>query len=696
MTGKRFLLLALIGIGIAGYWFSTRPGRQSSQVNVLLVTFDTTRADRIGCYGYERAATPALDRLARQGVMFERAYATAPLTLPSHATMHTGLLPPEHGLRINGKNELDEQIPTLAEILSKRGYRTAAFVAAFVLDSKFGLDRGFELYEDDLSHAPDADHPLHRARSGEQVVDLTLEWLDEHNREPFFCWVHLYDPHYPYLDHQDRFGDRFADQPYDAEISYADQQLERLSKWLKDEGLEQSTLVIAVGDHGEGLNEHGERTHSNMLYNSTMHVPLIIALPGRFAADRREPAVTSLVDLFPTILDCVSTTVESPASAEAPAAGRSLLPALLGKPLGHAVCYGETEEPYEENGWSPLRSLITDKWKYIRTTKAELYNLEDDPRELVNLASTEQDRIQELEAMLKSLEGKLNVRTAPHVNLSADERRILESLGYVGGETHPENLTSPQVLPDIKEMIGYFDRLSDAQELIHRRDYERAVGILRDIVRDVPNYARAQGLLGVCFAELGDYAAAEKQYRLVLESGRDIESAMLNLGMLARTQKKTDDAIKHFENLLKIHPQSADAHFYLAGIFEDRGRKTKDVEQLKQAETHYATTIRFRPDHLESLVKLTWLLSTYDDEKIRNGARAVQYATAACQLTDSEFPPALDALAAAYAEVGRFDDAVQTMEKCLSIPEISAEPQYVQTLTAHLKAYRAGEPWREK
>src|SRR6266446_6420022 len=212
---RKFVVCAAAAVlGVLAFWLWPRP-----KINLLLITLDTTRADRVGCYGYRRAKTPVLDGLAATGVLCERAYTVAPLTLPAHASLLTGLYPAEHGVRSNGRGRLDDSIPTLAEVLKRQGYDTAAFVASFVLDRKFGLDRGFRKYDDDIAEGESAADPHHREREGGTVVDAALAWLQEKRSRPFFCWVHLYDPHSPYLDHADLFGDEFTDRPYDAEIA---------------------------------------------------------------------------------------------------------------------------------------------------------------------------------------------------------------------------------------------------------------------------------------------------------------------------------------------------------------------------------------------------------------------------------------------------------------------------------------------
>lgn len=346
------------------------------------MTLDTTRADHIGCYGYPLALTPGLDSLASNGVTFERAYTPVPLTLPSHTSMLTGLYPPEHGLHINGMGRLDSSIPVLAEVLKEHKYDTGAFLSAFVLNSKFGLNRGFQTYDDDLSATEQADNFVHRRRNGRSVMDAALGWLRQRGSRPFFCWIHLFDAHAPYDARKSRFSDRFASQPYDAGIAAEDAQLQRLVEFLKSSRLSDRTLIVVVGDHGEGLNEHSEQEHGFLLYQATVHVPLVIAGPQFVKTGHRVQTSVSLVDLMPTVLDCLSIKQNISMS------GRSLKPALTGETLRSIPCYCESDAPFEHH-WAPLRGVITDRYKYIQTTRDELYDLVDDPGETNNLAQAD-------------------------------------------------------------------------------------------------------------------------------------------------------------------------------------------------------------------------------------------------------------------------------------------------------------------
>ncbi|MCP3916698.1 MAG: sulfatase, partial [bacterium] len=274
--------------------------------NLLLVTIDTVRTDRLGAYGYESANTPVLDALAERGVLFEEAYSPAPMTLPVHTSLMTGVLPPEHGARVNGMHKLAEGVPTLAQHLSSEGYRTGAFVAAFVLDSRFGLDRGFDVYDDDLTEAYEQEvtEGLSSYRPGSVVVDTALDWLGEsESDQPFFAWVHLYDAHFPWHPHGEGVQDESAETgSYDGEVAYVDEQVGRLVEYLRAQGLEEDTVIVALADHGEGLGDHHEIEHAYLLNEEVLHVPWIVSGPG-VSAGHRVPSLVALEDFQPTALE---------------------------------------------------------------------------------------------------------------------------------------------------------------------------------------------------------------------------------------------------------------------------------------------------------------------------------------------------------------------------------------------------------
>ncbi len=298
--------------------------------------------------------------------------------------MLTGLYPPEHDLRVNGEGRLSPEIPFLPEILKQHGYGTGAFIAAApVLGAQFGLDRGFDTYDDAAARLSTKTRPYGgERRDGEEVVNLALDWLGQQTEQSFFCWIHLYDAHGPYDPFTEIYQQRFEQNPYDAGVAWEVRQFDRVNAFLKDRKLDSNTLVIVAGDHGEGLDDHGEHEHGMLVYNSTLHVPLVFVGLPECQPQTRVANTVSLVDLMPTVLDLLK--IPSPDHIS----GRSLLPALKGQAIESRDCYAETEMPYFLNHWSPLKTMISDHWKYIETTRPELYNLEQDPGELTNLEST--------------------------------------------------------------------------------------------------------------------------------------------------------------------------------------------------------------------------------------------------------------------------------------------------------------------
>jgi choline-sulfatase len=338
-------------------------GAPPAPLNILLVTLDTTRADRIGAYGYAAARTSHFDRLAAEGVRFERAIAQAPITLPSHASLFTARFPFTHGVRNNGNFYLSDQFPTLTTALHDRGYRTGAFVSSFILDRRYGLARGFDEYDDRLESARKQVVNFEVERRGDQTALKADAWLERYAKEnslvtgtaaatvhPFFLWLHLYDPHEPYRPPQP-FRSLFADRPYDGEIAFTDTIVASVMDRLDKLGLLSSTLIAIVGDHGESLGDHGEETHSMFVYEPALHVPLILWRPGRLPAGKVVEPLVRALDLAPTLLDLIG------APPLPGAEGRSLLPLVNGKAMPSAPAYAETYLPLFYMNWSPLRAL---------------------------------------------------------------------------------------------------------------------------------------------------------------------------------------------------------------------------------------------------------------------------------------------------------------------------------------------------
>lgn len=495
-----------VGLGFAGYQLV--PGRVAQSwpaamevapgtgagFNVVLVTLDTMRSDRVGCYGYRGVQTPVMDTLAADGVRFADAVSVVPMTLPAHASIMTGDYPPAHGARDNGTYRLAPEHKTLAERLKAAEYTTAAFIGAFVLDRRFGLDQGFDFYDDQM---PPQQQHVNPQRPGDAVTDAAIRWLDEYHRatpeQPFFAWIHLFDPHLPYSP-PEPFRSQYAGNPYDGEVAFTDRQVGRFLDKLRQLNLLDKTLVVAVGDHGEGLGDHGESTHSLLIYGSTMRVPLILYCPALIPAGRVvDDRVVAIVDVAPTILDLLGL-------PSGDCDGVSLLTAE--RDSDRAV-YMETLAPKLNHGWSPLYGLRRHYDKYIEAPTPEYYDLPSDPGELRNLWSerrAERDALaHRLAATLTSLAGAEDAAESS-VALDSEAIRKLESLGYIASGSGPESDT----LPDPKEMIARSDELLQrANALVAARRPAEAIRLIKGLLSTTPADASLWSLLSVAQTQAG-------------------------------------------------------------------------------------------------------------------------------------------------------------------------------------------------
>jgi arylsulfatase A-like enzyme len=418
---------ALIG-GLAG---CTRTSAGAPPANVLIVTLDTTRPDRLSAYGFQSASMPAIDRLAREGILFQRATTVAPLTLPAHSSLLTGLYPQHHGVRDNADSPLEPAHRTLAEILRGRGFRTAAFVAASVLASDRGLSRGFDVYRDTTTSS-DAGAPPRVRRPGNEVIDEALTWLNGHEDSPFFVWVHLYDAHAPYRT-PEPYRTQYAADPYEGSLAFVDAQVDRVMQWLDSHQELSRTLIVVAGDHGESLGDHEELEHGIFLYESVVHVPLIMRVPG--VAPRRFVAITSLVDVMPTVLGVLR--LPGP-----PVDGLDLTPALrgAGEPADRVV-YSESRYP-ERFGWSALRAARDGRFKLIDAPRPELYDLETDPFEERNLYTTRSATATALARRLEAFDALERLPVSDPINrVPADVRARLGALGYISADARSAGST---------------------------------------------------------------------------------------------------------------------------------------------------------------------------------------------------------------------------------------------------------------
>ncbi|MGE0639618.1 MAG: tetratricopeptide repeat protein [Thermoanaerobaculia bacterium] len=504
--------------------------------SILLITTDTTRPDRLEPYGATNVATPSLERLAESGIVFENAYSVAPITLVAHTSINTGLYPYQHGVRNNGLQHVPPSVTTLAERLSARGFRTAAFVSAAVLDKRYGLDQGFEVYDDDLSTGRDRSPRQVADRPAEATVAAATEWLGTLKPgEPFFLWVHFYDPHAAYSP-PPPFRDDYRERLYDGEIAYMDSQIGMLLKHPALRNDDVATLV--VGDHGESLGEHGESTHAILLYDSTVHVPMILRIPGGPRGLRITENVGQ-VDIVPTLLSLI----DVPGGEEL--AGRDLLPLLEGRGGDEArTYYSETYLPYYTYGWAKLKAVHSGRQKYIEAPTEELFDLHRDPRELTNIATQQPGSLHDLQRDLKGMLSSVEDPEAEtDLSLDREAAEQLRSLGYLAVGSAPRQVANR---PNPKDLIDLHVSLERARVLAQDRLFEQAEAELQKVLRrDPENLAAMIDLIGVY-------------------QGMD----------------RLDDALRIAERGLSLDPNYARLHLLLSNIELRRGYPEKALELL--------------------------------------------------------------------------------------------------------------------
>lgn len=651
LVGALFGLCVLFGCG------SDSNAQLPSGTNLLLITLDTTRADRLGCYGYPSARTPVLDGLAKEGVRFENCISVAPITLPSHSSILSGQLPFRHGARNNGTHRLPEDVPTLATLLSEQGYATGAVVSAFVLDSRFGLGQGFDVYDDDLSQALKAPEFMFRETTADDGVRRAQQFLEgvEQDR-PWFLWLHLFDPHADY-EAPEPFASENGD-PYDAEIAFSDHMLGTLLDHLREKGQLADTLVAFTADHGESLNEHGERSHGLFIYDATTRVPWILSHPG-LTRGTVVPGVVSGVDLAPTVLELLGL---PPQAMD----GRSHGAVCMGgEPLDTGLgAYSEGLSSYFDHGWSDLRSVRSDRWRLIRAPRPELYDLSGDPNEVKDRSGEESVR---LKGMLNDLEellagGERDVRRVDLGSDSLEVKETLAALGYASGAAEGSIGDGP--LADPKDKVEFWKRSQVVQELVRSNRFEEAERAILMLLEEEPGDAMLRTARGEVLRQLGRteealewmkntvtglgasstdwlelaeverelgsggwrerlasarkmdpqnplplvregdwltedgiYKEAEAAYQRALAIDERCAEAWIGLGHLKHQLGRNTEAEAALRRGLAADPMFADGWFNLAVVVEA-------LRGPEQARDHYRKTISLEPTHLRAMVNL--------------------------------------------------------------------------------------------
>ena len=569
-------LLLLLEIAVAG----AQPLRAGADkdTNVIIITIDTLRADHLGSYGYKQIATPEIDALARLGVRFSQAYTPVPITLPAHTALFTGSFPMATGMHDFSGNKVSPGAITLASVLRDRGYTTAAFLGSAVLDSRFGLNQGFETYFDHFQFSRlDETNVDEMKRRGDLVVDEALRWLRLNPKQPFLLWVHLYDPHHPYAP-PEPYTTRYSARPYDGEIAFADSQVGRLLSYLRDRRLDAGSIVVLAGDHGEGLGEHGEKRHGFFIYNSTLHVPLIVKVPG-FSARVVQDEV-SLVDVMPTVLQTLN--IPIPPSVQ----GRSLLGLVLGRPrAGQSQLYSETYLPLLHFRWSQLRCIQSGRLKYIDAPHPELYDLRSDPHELKNVYDTQNSIAHELHDRLFALLRRYTSATGA----SAQQKELadpalferLRSLGYVAVSAGTFADVGGKQLADPKDRIHVAELISEGMEDGQRGRYEDSLRKLEEAEKTEPSLMTIQYLMALDYYRLKDYRRASERFASTLKLDPKFALALYYQGLTLVQLNDLDGAAASFERALDIDPTNFSAAYNLGAIDLKKSR-VEEGERLFQ------------------------------------------------------------------------------------------------------------------
>ncbi|MBN2296323.1 MAG: sulfatase-like hydrolase/transferase [Pirellulales bacterium] len=534
---KKILLFVLVATVVV---LAVYKGRffMRSHPNVLLISIDTCRPDHLSCYGHSSLTTPNIDELARDGTLFETVISPIPTTLPSHCSMMTGTIPPYHGVHSNLVCQLRDSNVTLAELLQQQGYTTGATIGAFVLNRQFGIAQGFQSY-DDIQEG---------ARKAKDVNRSAFKWLEEHRKEPFFLFLHYYDPHLSY-DPPEPFASQFDGAPYDGEIAYVDHCIGQIINRLKKLGLYDSTLIIITSDHGEGLGEHGEDGHGYFVYHSTTKVPLIIKWPNSKKPLRVMEKV-GLTDIAPTILS----TVGLECSEDMLGLDLSTYVSSQGEHPPERGFYSESFEA-TAYGCAPLLSMESSEWKYIHCPKPELYNVEDDPKELTNVEGTQPAKSRLLKDSLQSLLNE-RVRLQDQVSLDSESVAKLESLGYVGGRVK-ESFDLDSDAEDPKDFHRVYNLIDKANVCLKTRDYSRAQSLCGQILAERNDIGKAYSMLGIIASKRNRLDLAEVHYKKASELDPTSPEPYEALGNLYSQQKLHEKALANYRKAIQLSEKSS-------------------------------------------------------------------------------------------------------------------------------------------
>jgi len=648
MKLKKTILFLFIAIIFMGYPVqASRKGAQN--LNILLITIDTIRPDRIGCYSTKYLKTPNIDSLAEKGAVFDKAIAHNPMTLPSHANILLGATPLYHGVHDNSTFIVAEDFLTLAEYLKSNGYSTSAFIGAFPLDSRFGLPQGFDVYDDHYPSVSSYEFGYSERKAG-KVIQSAISWLEKQNSR-WFCWVHLWDPHSPYMP-PEPFKSKFSEDPYSGEMAYVDSELKEIFDYVGSNNLTKNTVIILTGDHGESLGEHGELTHSYFAYNSTIWVPLIIAGPG-IKAHRINEYVCH-VDIFPTVCDILE--LKKPAFLQ----GVSLLPLIEGKKIKKRAIYFESLDAYYNRGWAPLRGFIEEGKKFIDSPLPEFYDLENDFDEEKNLVQKidpvkYQKRMKEIKEEFSSHQ---NVQSRQRIDREARER--LRSLGYVVSAA-PQVKDTYGVEDDLKTLLPLQQRHSAAMSLYENGKVAESIKLLSEIIDERKDFIKAYIDIAQIYRSKGLIEEAFAVMEEALRNNPQSYSVVSSYGIFLVKQGKLDKGIEILQRGLELIDFDPESWTHIGIAYWRKGEYQKALEYYEKA-LSLDNTDAVIYNNLGTL----YLSNFMQTKKSEDHTLAIENFKKAVEL-DPELASAYNGLGGAYKIAGQNDEAISVWEKSLEL-----------------------------
>jgi arylsulfatase A-like enzyme/Flp pilus assembly protein TadD len=713
MFGRCFGILVLVlALFIGGWLFMQCSAKKTGIQHVVLISIDTCRADHLSCCGFNRPTTPHIDEIAAKGTLFENAISPAPVTLPAHISMLTGITPLSHGVHDNMNEVLPDEQLTLAEIFKKHEFLTGGIVSTLALDAQLGVSQGFDFYQDDFGKP--GDRTLSWERPGDETTQLAVNWLQEHKDKKFFLFLHYNDPHHEYKP-PEPYASNFFDDPYSGEIAWVDHCIGLLTAKLKELAIYDSTLLIITSDHGEMLGEHGEKEHGYFIYEPAVKVPLLVKLPGKNSKQpTRVKECVGLIDVVPTICELLN--FEIPPAVQ----GISLAPLLHKKELSIKNRYFYIESMIPTYlGANPLLGLQTDDWKYIYTSRAELYDLKNDPEEQVNLLEKEAPRAgvfrDFLEKMLKEQP------SAPLGRSLVPDQEIfnkLAALGYVGANITRDTFIVDRDKPDPKDLIGLHQELQQVRQLKSEKKFTEARQMLEELERRLPHF-KVYDYLGEIALLENNMERAFAYYSRSLQLNGSGYHANMDMGAMMSGKGNLPEAAAYFKKAADSHPYDTKAPRNLGIVLEKMGKAkeacdyflrvltldSKDTIALNhmgssmlvlgqeaEAMRYFMESIKINMNQPAPLGWLAQIKTANPASPYYDPAGALPLILEACRLTGFNHPELLSVLVSVYIAVGQVPRALETAEQALEVSRAAGKQQLVQQLLKQLKQLKQTNP----